>query len=195
MGAMVIRRPQTHPLDRSPDFYTMDRNQLGNDPMEFISPLLHQTCLGLFVFLLLLAGWTDLKTFTIPNHIPFALLLLAIPFGMTSPNAFPWLSSIAIGAAVLVTGVGFFSMNLMGGGDVKLMAVVSLWAGPAYALDFILVTAFAGGLLSGFALLKKKYGFAGGWDNQPFENVVPYGVAIAFGGLGLAALLIQGQTI
>jgi Flp pilus assembly secretin CpaC len=49
--------------------------------MEIISPLLHQTCIGLFVFLLLLAGWTDL---TIPNQLPVALFVLAIPFGMTS---------------------------------------------------------------------------------------------------------------
>jgi prepilin peptidase CpaA len=163
--------------------------------MEFISPLLHQACLGLFVFLLLLAGWTDLKTFTIPNHIPFALLVLVLPFGMTSQSTFLWWTSFAIGAAVLVVGLGFFSMKLMGGGDVKLMAVVALWAGPAHALDFILVTTLAGGFLSGFALLKRKFGFAGGWDNQPSQNVVPYGLAIAFGGLGLAALLIQGKPI
>ena len=195
MGAMVIRRLQTHCLDRSPDSMTLDRNSCGDDPLEFISPFLHQTCLGLFVFLLLLAGWTDLKTFTIPNHIPFALLVLAIPFGMTSQGVFPWWTSLAIGGAVLIAGLGFFSMKLMGGGDVKLMAVVALWAGPAHALDFILVTTLAGGLLSGFALLKRKFGFTGGWDNEPSQNVVPYGLAIAFGGLGLAALLIQGKTI
>ena len=51
--------------------------------MEIISPFLHQTCIGLFVFLLLLAEWTD---FTIPNQLPVALFVLVIPFGMTSQN-------------------------------------------------------------------------------------------------------------
>ena len=81
MGTTVIRHPQTHFLDRSPKFITLDRNPLGNGPMEIISPLLHQTCIGLFVFLLLLAGWTDL---TIPNQLPVALFVLVIPFGITS---------------------------------------------------------------------------------------------------------------
>jgi hypothetical protein len=81
MGATVIRRPHAHFLNRSPKFITLDRNPLGNGPMEIISPLLHQTCIGLFVFLLLLAGWTDL---TIPNQLPVALFVLVIPFGMTS---------------------------------------------------------------------------------------------------------------
>ena len=52
--------------------------------MEIISPFLHQTCIGLFVFLLLLAGWTDL---TIPNQLPVALFVLVIPFGMTSQGS------------------------------------------------------------------------------------------------------------
>jgi Flp pilus assembly protein protease CpaA len=56
--------------------------------MEIISPLLHQTCIGLFVFLPLLAGWTDLKIFTIPNHVPVTLFVLVIPFGMTSQGGF-----------------------------------------------------------------------------------------------------------
>ena len=163
--------------------------------MEIITPFLHQACLGLFVILLLLAGWTDLKSFTIPNHIPIAIALLLPTYGMTGPESFPWLSSLLIGSAVFITGLGFFSLKLMGGGDVKLMASVSLWGGTAHALDFLLVTALAGGLLSVFALAKKKFGFAGGWTNEGNKNVVPYGVAITFGVLGLAAVLIQGNQI
>ncbi len=163
--------------------------------MELIYPILHQACLGLFVVLLLLAGWTDLRNFTIPNHIPIAIALLLPTYEMTGLAPFPWLASLLISSAVFITGLGFFSMKLMGGGDVKLMASVSLWAGTACALDFLLVTALAGGLLSVFALVKKKFGFAGGWSNEANRNVVPYGVAITFGGLGLAALLIQGNQI
>lgn len=85
MEAMDSRRLQTHALDRSPEIMSPDRNPHGNGPMEFVSPLFHQTCLGLFVILLLLAGWTDLKTFTIPNHIPIALFLLVAPFGVLPP--------------------------------------------------------------------------------------------------------------
>jgi hypothetical protein len=72
LRSTIIRRPQTHFLDRNP---------FGNGPLEIISPLLHQTCIGLFVFLLLLAGWAGL---TIPNQLPVALLVLTIPFGMPS---------------------------------------------------------------------------------------------------------------
>ena len=163
--------------------------------MEVISTILHQSCLALFVILLMLAGRADLKTFKIPNQIPVAIALLMPAYGLSADGPFPWILSLAVAGGVFLTGLGFFSLRLMGGGDVKLMSAVSLWAGPLYALDFLLVTMLMGGLLSGIALLKKRYGFVRVWENGPSQNVVPYGVAIAFGGLGLAALLIQGKAL
>ncbi|MEQ9361417.1 MAG: hypothetical protein RLO05_06905, partial [Rhodospirillales bacterium] len=56
--------------------------------------------------------------------------------------------SVAVAAAVLAGGTALFAMGAFGGGDVKLMAAVSLWVGPSACLDFILVTALFGGAIA-----------------------------------------------
>lgn len=48
---------------------------------------------------------------------------------------------------VLLAGLVLFQFGLMGGGDVKLMAVLSLWVGHTQLLTFLIVTSLAGGVL------------------------------------------------
>jgi prepilin peptidase CpaA len=97
---------------------------------------------------------------------------------------------LAVGCAVAVFAVGAaaFAAGALGGGDVKLLSAVSLFAGPAGLVDFLAVTAIAGGLL-GVAIL------AGAPIGQPavgplrarLRGGLPYGPAIAAGGLWVAA--------
>jgi prepilin peptidase CpaA len=65
----------------------------------------------------------------------------------------------------------------MGGGDVKLAAALALWFSPASTLKFLLLMSLAGGVLTlgvmAFHRLKQREG----------KPEIPYGVAIAFGGL------------
>ncbi|MBK18807.1 MAG: hypothetical protein CMM52_08220 [Rhodospirillaceae bacterium] len=56
--------------------------------MEVISTILHQSCLALFVILLMLAGRADLKTFKIPNQIPVAIALLMPAYGLSADAHF-----------------------------------------------------------------------------------------------------------
>jgi len=99
--------------------------------------------------------------------------------------------AMAIGCAVVVFAVGAaaFAVGALGGGDVKLLAAVTLFAGPAGVVDFLAITAIAGGLL-GLAML------AGAPLGQPalagplrarLRRGLPYGPAIAAGGLWVAA--------
>src|SRR3546814_1397676 len=53
-----------------------------------------------------------------------------------------------VAAIVLGLGILAFARGWFGGGDVKMLAAVSLWAGPAHLSLLLLVTALAGGLLS-----------------------------------------------
>jgi len=75
-----------------------------------------------------------------------------------------------------------FYAGMMGGGDVKLAAALALWFSPASTLRFLVFMSIAGGVLTlvvvGLHRLKKK----------PGKPEVPYGVAIAVGGL---LILIQ----
>jgi len=134
----------------------------------------------------LVAGaWSDLRTRRIPNQIP-ALLALLYPlvffFYTAAPT--PWWGGLVAGAGLLILGAGLFAVGALGGGDVKLLAAAALWAGPAYLLEMVLITGLAGGALTLPALLRRLVAarvlgpgtVAGG-------ETIPYGVAIAAGGL------------
>ena len=70
-----------------------------------------------------------------------------------------------------------FFTGMMGGGDVKLAAALALWFPPGATLKFLVLMSIAGGVLTVLVLvvhrLRKR-------DGRP---EIPYGVAIAFGGL------------
>jgi prepilin peptidase CpaA len=67
----------------------------------------------------------------------------------------------------------------MGGGDVKLAAALALWFSPQSIIKFLVLTSLAGGVLTLGVLawhrLKQREG----------RPEIPYGVAIAFGGLAI----------
>ena len=55
--------------------------------------------------------------------------------------------ALACAAVVFGAGTAAFAAGALGGGDVKLLAAASLFAGPGLISDFLLVTALAGGVL------------------------------------------------
>jgi prepilin peptidase CpaA len=89
---------------------------------------------------------------------------------------------VAIAAGVFALLAVAFYAGMMGGGDVKLAAALALWFSPQSTLRFLVFMSIAGGVLTlvvvGLHRLKKK----------PGKPEVPYGVAIAAGGL---LILIQ----
>ncbi len=101
--------------------------------------------------------------------------------------------------AGLVFAIGFavYSFRVLGGGDVKLLAAVALWAGPVHITAFMISTAIIGGLLAMVAttplrLLLPYMAAATRVDldvRQLVKLQIPYGVAIAAGGLIVAARL------
>jgi prepilin peptidase CpaA len=82
-----------------------------------------------------------------------------------------------------------FSRGLLGGGDVKLLAVATLWAGPAATLPLLVLTGLLGGLLCLLvltpvgALITAARSTHRDPPRAPESGanpvVVPYGVAIA----------------
>ena len=137
--------------------------------------------LGLLVLMLLAASWCDLKSRTIPNSLNIAIALLAIPFwwsiGLTLwPDA-----AIQIGVALLVFALFAiaFALGAMGGGDVKLVGALALWLPFQAVIVLLFVMSIAGGVLTLAMYLRHKLA-----RNQG-QLEIPYGVAIAFGGLWL----------
>lgn len=108
--------------------------------MDILS-IANAAVLTMFGCLLIWAAWTDITRFIIPNTIslilvglyPIHVMLAGLPQGM-------WMIALGMAAIVFVTGFVMFMMNVMGGGDVKLMSAVILWVGPTHMLPFFAAT-------------------------------------------------------
>jgi len=135
--------------------------------------------LGLLAILLLVAAVIDVRTFTISNSLNLSIALLAPIYWLSI--AMPiWPGAaiqLAVGAGVFALLAGAFYAGMMGGGDVKLAAALALWFSPASALKFLVLMSLAGGVLTLVVLALHR---VRGKSGRP---EIPYGVAIAFGGL------------
>lgn len=138
-----------------------------------------------------LSAASDLITMTVPNRIPLALLL---GFFVLAPLVgLGWSEvglHVAVGAAALVAGFVMFSLGWIGGGDAKLFAAACLWFGPGAVIDYALLAALLGGVLTLGLLSWRKLPLpmsltSQGWLvrlHSPREGV-PYAVALAAAGL------------
>ncbi|WP_343228558.1 A24 family peptidase [Sphingomonas colocasiae] len=129
--------------------------------------------------LLLVAVFTDLKGRTIEHWTVAAIALLA-PFYWWTANYALWPDvaiqiGIAIGVFALFAGV--YAIGMMGGGDVKLLAALALWLPIVPLFNMLFIMAIAGGVITLIALIFHKIRKLNG------QIEVPYGVAIAIGGL------------
>ena len=139
--------------------------------------------LGLLAATLVWIAVVDVRTYTISDGINLAIALAA-PLYWWSIGLPLWPdAAIRVGVAVVVflLFAGAFYMNVMGGGDVKLAGALALWFTPYETLTLIVVMSLAGGLLTlivvGVHRVRKKMDLP----------EVPYGVAIAVGGMWLLA--------
>jgi len=82
---------------------------------------------------------------------------------------------IALVCFVLFTGA--FALNMMGGGDVKLIGALALWLPLGQLVPFLLVMSIIGGVITLAMWAREKIRKSG----SVLE--VPYGVAIALAGL------------
>jgi prepilin peptidase CpaA len=137
--------------------------------------------LGLLALLLLAASWCDLRSRTIPNGLNAAVALLALPFWWAAGLALWPDAALQIAVAALVFGLfaGAFALGAMGGGDVKLVAALALWLPWQAVLMLLVLMSLAGGALTLAMVVRKRLAGRQG------QLEIPYGVAIAFGGLWL----------
>jgi prepilin peptidase CpaA len=140
--------------------------------------------------LLVWAAVSDMQRYVIPNRICLALLFLYPAYALSlSPTEIGIAAAIA--AAVFAIGAGLFAYGIMGGGDVKLLAAVSLWAGGSYFPSFLVLTTVVGSLLALWwsPLLRYFFPSIALGKSANGRPAVPYGVAIAAGGLFVAVHL------
>ena len=135
----------------------------------------------ILALLLLVAAVIDVRTFTISNKLNLTVAALA-PLFWWSAHLPLWPDigmQVATAAVVFALLAAAFYVGMMGGGDVKLAAALALWFPPATTLKFLILMSIAGGVLTlvvvVFHRVRKK-------GEKP---QIPYGVAIAFGGLAI----------
>ena len=136
--------------------------------------------IGLAV-LLLVAAAIDVRTFTISNRLNLAVALLAPVYWLsTSLPLWPGVGiQLAAAAAVFALLAGAFYAGMMGGGDVKLASAIALWFQPASTIKFLVLMSLAGGVLTLGVVAFHR------WKRREGRPEIPYGVAIAFGGLAI----------
>lgn len=140
---------------------------------------------------LAMAALTDLFAMTIPNRISVILLGSFIVVALTS--GMDWQTfglSVAAGLVVFIVCFLMFALNVMGGGDAKLLTSCAVWFGFNDSLTtFLIAVAFVGGILTlGILLLRSRSQeiTAIGLpipDSLLVAKKVPYGIAIAIAGL------------
>lgn len=152
----------------------------------------------------LIAAVTDLRTRRVPNVLVGALFVSGLAL-----NAFAgWQAvalDLAIVALVVIAGTFAFSLRLIGGGDVKLLAAAAGTLGYPSAVSFLLFTLVCGGLVAVvFSAMRGRLTatisnvrtmalpvFAGAAPARPQDGLqMPYAVAIFFGALCTA--LVNG---
>jgi prepilin peptidase CpaA len=142
-----------------------------------------------FAGLMILAAVEDLRRLLIPNALTLSLCVLWPLYALATPTLVGILGSLACAAAVFLVGALLFSRGFIGGGDVKLLAVATLWAGPAGAVPLLVATGVLGGMLALFLLMppgaqlatlaRVKLGPGDASFKSGMATPVPYGIAIA----------------
>lgn len=130
---------------------------------------------------------TDMLHRRIPNRLILLLLLgapLLVVGGQMPPGVF--LTSLALSSGLLLLGIQFFARGWIGGGDVKLICVLTLWFPPGEALWFVYLALVFGGVLAlvvlGLRLAMRRGLVPMGATQRRLlldSLCVPYGVSIA----------------
>lgn len=146
--------------------------------------------------LLLAAAVSDARQYRIPNAIAAAMLASFPLFVLTAPHGLDWKQHVMVFLLILAAGFAMFMGHLAGAGDVKLLAVTGLWAGPHNVAVLLVSTAVAGGMVAlTMALLTMVRNRRAENRQEPAVAVarvpIPYGIAIAFGGLSVLYRLAE----
>lgn len=139
----------------------------------------------IWIATLVIAAIFDLRAFRIPNILPGILILLfGIAQFLDSSSAVPW-ENIAHFGVTLVIGMFLFSRGWIGGGDAKLYAATALWFGASEAAALLFFTTISGAILAVVFIVARLTGLRKNVPKQ--DRRIPYGVAIAAGGIITAA--------
>ena len=153
------------------------------------------------------AAISDIRHYIISNKLCLSVtslypLFIGALFINNTPPEIQYIGySIGISLIIFTILLAFFAYGLIGGGDVKMIPGVALWAGPALILKFLLITTICGGIVAlliiCFQYIKKyltkakssekiNFSMSKSSESKNMENNIPYGIGISAGGLYVA---------
>jgi prepilin peptidase CpaA len=137
--------------------------------------------------LLLVVVYYDVTQFIIPNWVSVLLVALFFAYYFTASPEIKITESIAVMLITFLVGLAIFTLNIMGGGDVKLITAISLWIGfnlQNLSLFYISMALFGGAVALFYLIYRKAL--------KSHNKEIPYGVAIA---AAFAYLIWNGNVI
>ena len=144
----------------------------------------------IFPLCMAVAAFSDLFTMTIPNRVSIILagaFVLIVPFSGLTPSA---IGMHFLGAAIVfIVCFALFALNIMGGGDAKLLSAAALWFGfDQSLLAFAVYVSLIGGMMTLLIVsirsrsdLLTAIGVAIP-QSLMHAKKIPYGIAIGLGG-------------
>lgn len=121
----------------------------------------------LLVCVLVFISWQDILFRVIPHGSLLLLLIIMLPLAVMQQIYPNFIAAISI----LFVGYLLFCFNVIGGGDVKLMALLSLLLSDSSLAAFLFMTACIGGLIAIAGLIF--------FNRATRLQGIPYGVAIS----------------
>jgi Flp pilus assembly protein protease CpaA len=88
------------------------------------------------IAVLFYVGYTDFRTFKIRNGCVLLLLVLYALLALVDRTPSEVVANVLLGVAMFAILLFFYTRGVVGGGDVKLLAVVSLWIKAGHAVPF-----------------------------------------------------------
>ena len=164
--------------------------------MDSVAGLFEEFAIFALLVALVAAALSDARTYLIPNRYA-AAIVAAFPFFAFGKPLDVWLFGLLAGVLLLSAGTALFARRLLGGGDVKLLAAIGLWSGFAQLPLLLMGTALAGGALAIAYLsplhnllpLRSGSAAVSGDLRSRLQEPIPFGIAIAFGGMCVALSL------
>ncbi len=164
--------------------YLTDLQFIGN----WVSNLVPPTA----ILLLMVAAYTDIRNRLIPNWISLLLVAGICFLSLVNAEQIDFFDHLMWGVVTLCCLMPLFAFGKIGGGDVKLLSVLTMWAGPISGMEFLFSTTLVG---AGLSILVLSPGFRILWDWGhahagfqedillfPTRDSIPYAIAISVAG-------------
>lgn len=147
--------------------------------------------LSAFPAALIIAALNDIYEFKIPNWVSIVLFCAYFAAGLgLGAGADILVEGAILACAALVAGFALFALRIIGGGDAKLLAACAPWIGLSALGAFLVYVALAGAALAVALVVFRRMPALPIYAQAPWllrlhqrPKDIPYGVAIAAGGL------------